>query len=314
MQTQRQSANFDSIDHLATAIGFNLDFRQLESGSLSAQVTSTAMGSVVRNDFMLDRAFHQRGEMPEESLTFGFMRNKGRLRWAGKDIDPSYLLNFNSRSGFDLKSNHAFYATTFHVNRHLLSDTAETLGIDLSNLGNEEFAVPLAIDPGKLERLKSALQTADLAADLASKNAIPSAVLKRLEADIYCRLAACLGSELPGNRGSVSIRYRTLRRALSFIDDHLHESPRVAQICGASATSVRTLQRAFLEELGVSPKTYMQLAKLAAVRRDLERNNDRISIGEVARSWGFWHMGQFAQDYRRQFGERPSETRCNRSK
>ena len=29
----------------------------------------------------------------------------------------------------------------------------------------------------------------------------------------------------------------------------------------------------------------------------------------VAHRWGFWHMGQFARDYRRLFGELPSETR-----
>jgi AraC family ethanolamine operon transcriptional activator len=31
-------------------------------------------------------------------------------------------------------------------------------------------------------------------------------------------------------------------------------------------------------------------------------------IADVANRWGFWHMGQFAADYRRQFGELPSET------
>jgi AraC family transcriptional regulator, ethanolamine operon transcriptional activator len=32
------------------------------------------------------------------------------------------------------------------------------------------------------------------------------------------------------------------------------------------------------------------------------------TIGDIANTWGFWHMGQFAADYRRQFGELPSET------
>jgi len=32
----------------------------------------------------------------------------------------------------------------------------------------------------------------------------------------------------------------------------------------------------------------------------------------VANAWGFWHMGQFARDYRRLFGELPSDTlRCS---
>jgi len=44
------------------------------------------------------------------------------------------------------------------------------------------------------------------------------------------------------------------------------------------------------------------------VRRDLQRADPSEKIADVANRWGFWHMGQFAADYRRQFGELPSET------
>jgi AraC-like DNA-binding protein len=31
-------------------------------------------------------------------------------------------------------------------------------------------------------------------------------------------------------------------------------------------------------------------------------------VHDVATRWGFWNLGEFAADYRRQFGELPSET------
>jgi AraC family ethanolamine operon transcriptional activator len=31
-------------------------------------------------------------------------------------------------------------------------------------------------------------------------------------------------------------------------------------------------------------------------------------VHEIARRWGFWHIGEFAADYRRLFGELPSQT------
>jgi AraC family ethanolamine operon transcriptional activator len=31
-------------------------------------------------------------------------------------------------------------------------------------------------------------------------------------------------------------------------------------------------------------------------------------VADIAIRWGFWHMGQFARDYRAMFGELPSET------
>ena len=37
------------------------------------------------------------------------------------------------------------------------------------------------------------------------------------------------------------------------------------------------------------------------------------SITKVANRWGFWHMGQFASDYRKLFVELPSDTLGRRS-
>mgnify|MGYP002654135811 CR=1 FL=1 len=34
-----------------------------------------------------------------------------------------------------------------------------------------------------------------------------------------------------------------------------------------------------------------------------------LSVAEIARSWGFVHMGDFGQRYRRQYGRTPTETR-----
>jgi hypothetical protein len=34
----------------------------------------------------------------------------------------------------------------------------------------------------------------------------------------------------------------------------------------------------------------------------------REKVSDVANSWGFWHMGQFAADYRAMFGELSSST------
>jgi len=31
-------------------------------------------------------------------------------------------------------------------------------------------------------------------------------------------------------------------------------------------------------------------------------------VQDIAARWGFWHLSHFANDYRRMFGELPSET------
>jgi AraC family ethanolamine operon transcriptional activator len=48
---------------------------------------------------------------------------------------------------------------------------------------------------------------------------------------------------------------------------------------------------------------------LNAARNDLLRGDvSTAKVVEIASGWGFTHMGQFSADYRRMFGEKPSET------
>jgi AraC family ethanolamine operon transcriptional activator len=48
--------------------------------------------------------------------------------------------------------------------------------------------------------------------------------------------------------------------------------------------------------------------RVAGVRAELLTGPVSTAIADVANNWGFWHMGQFAHNYRKLFGELPSET------
>ena len=83
----------------------------------------------------------------------------------------------------------------------------------------------------------------------------------------------------------------------------------VESLCQVAKTNQRPLHRAFQENCGVSPKAYLQAYRLNGTRKLLRRSTPQSdTVGAAANRWGFWHMGQFAADYRRQFGELPSAT------
>lgn len=83
----------------------------------------------------------------------------------------------------------------------------------------------------------------------------------------------------------------------------------VSELCSVLCTCRRALQSSFQEVLGVSPHAYIRAVSLNGVRSHLN-NPDSIyrSVQDAAAAFGFWHMSQFALDYRQLFGERPSET------
>jgi len=100
-----------------------------------------------------------------------------------------------------------------------------------------------------------------------------------------------------------------LKRAVDFIEAHLHQSITLSEITAVAGIPGRTLHQHFKDHRGVSPMRYLQDARFARVREELLRGKSDESVTRIALKWGFRHMGRFAVGYRDRFGETPSQTR-----
>ncbi len=119
-----------------------------------------------------------------------------------------------------------------------------------------------------------------------------------------------IGDRLAGQPGTASaIAPACLRRAMAFIDEQAGQPLTLAAIAAAAHCSVRSLQRAFQQWRDIGVMRYVKDVRLQRVREALLEPEQAASITEIASQWGFAHLGQFAADYRKAYGERPSETR-----
>jgi AraC-like DNA-binding protein len=72
--------------------------------------------------------------------------------------------------------------------------------------------------------------------------------------------------------------------------------------------SARTIFRHFKNVRGVSPRDFVKAIRLRHVRRLLQSAAPDASVMAIAMNCGFQSLGHFSREYRRAFGERPSET------
>ena len=79
------------------------------------------------------------------------------------------------------------------------------------------------------------------------------------------------------------------------------------ELCSQVGASRRKLTYCFQDVLGTSPIQYLRAVRLNGVRREL-RSGEAAAVQDAAARWGFFHMGQFSLDYKKQFGELPSAT------
>lgn len=101
-----------------------------------------------------------------------------------------------------------------------------------------------------------------------------------------------------------------VRRAVSFIEEHLAEDIGLPEIAEAARMSVRGLQAAFRRELGTTPTAHLRTTRLDAAHRDLLAADPGtgVTVEAVAARWGFTHRGRFAAAYREHHGQAPGTT------
>ena len=114
----------------------------------------------------------------------------------------------------------------------------------------------------------------------------------------------------PADTQSYHHRKQVVDIARAFIHDHPDTPLTVTDLCEVASVSRRTLQYAFESILSISPIQYLRMSRLNGVRRKLMTAEEGAKVADIAAQWGFWHMSQFAKDYRQLFGELPSHTRA----
>jgi len=111
------------------------------------------------------------------------------------------------------------------------------------------------------------------------------------------------------------VRSSLVRRAEDLMRARLPTPTGESDLCATLGVSGRTLRLAFRERFGMGPTTYFQTLRLHAARATLKADGlEKVSIAELARQFGFFHVGKFAGYYRRQFGEVPTKTRSQKSR
>jgi AraC-like DNA-binding protein len=110
---------------------------------------------------------------------------------------------------------------------------------------------------------------------------------------------AYIDNTLSGEEESFSL-------CLRYIDEHYSDaSLDIGEICQTGFISKSTLQRAFLQRLGVSPKQYIIGLRMNKALKLLIEN--KLSVREIALKCGFEDEKYFSRAFKNKYGHPPSQ-------
>jgi AraC family transcriptional regulator, ethanolamine operon transcriptional activator len=309
-QPQRRSTEIFSFDPGAMSLALQdgvLEHVQLERGNFRGQIAHTAAASTRVDWGSYTLSVLARGDLTKEMVTLGMaVAGRGDWRVHGQQIVRGDMVAFPEQGELMVALPPQAQWLTLQVPRTRL----ESAGLAMTPL----LAASARRMRGDMDAnlLQALGELAPVLAPHEAKAHFGATDVERA----HDELLSVLLSELVrrGGKGDSGAslrpgeRWRVIRRAEEYLESTSEASVRIDDLCVAACTSLSRLERAFREAFGVSPRRFLMLRRLAAVRGELLKGNSQSSVTDVATRWGFFHLGRFSQEYRLHYGERPSET------
>jgi AraC-like DNA-binding protein len=119
--------------------------------------------------------------------------------------------------------------------------------------------------------------------------------------------------QLTGLRPASPGSRQAAERVECWIREHASEPITVRKLSAVAGVGARGLQKACLARWGQTPLELVASRRLELARRLLAAPGATRTVTEAAARVGFTHLGRFAVQYRKAFGESPSDTLAGRN-
>jgi AraC family ethanolamine operon transcriptional activator len=277
-------------------------FEQLNRGRFDGRITFVDFGGVQVFDVTTNVAIRCRGTRLPDSYTFSLIESANAdSLWRGRLLRPGMINVCAPAHETDHRTNRDYRHTAITIRRDLLeSMTPILLGIDLQALVAVDPAVEVDVRRADvfINRLRSVIHMLDFNSSELTLGLLVTDLLRTLSS----------GRIVDPFRATPADRLRVVREAEDFARSMGLARVRVAQLCERTRVSERTLHYAFVEVTGLPPRAYFKTVRLNQVRKELAiAPPGRGQVAAIALRHGFDRPGKFAADFRRLFGELPTD-------
>ena len=300
----------DDADCLARSIsGWSQEYEQLKAGHFQGSLSEMCIGDAQLFLEQTSLALRQVCTVPADHVWFGLPHSDSRcVRINGVPVPAGRIAMHRGGMNFELVTPDALQFLGIVVKEDMLMAYArqfecdewlsEMLGRPVLDVSDDKKR---AVQQNCLKILSHPRPSA----------ALPAPLYQSLSDQALSALFSLFQDAKPvsEDRSSSRQRHRLVERADAYVRSRSDRLVTVSELCTALSTSRRALQIGFQEVLGVAPHAYIRAVSLNGVRSHLKNaDSPYASVQDAAAAYGFWHMSQFAVDYRQLFGERPSET------
>jgi AraC family ethanolamine operon transcriptional activator len=308
----QNSIDSDDIDHFdSVARPWDLEFRKLNKNTKF----KARLNRIDAPDFLLIKVdfldiLEQKGAPPQGMRTFWIPAdNNQQFYWRKNNVNGSQIGIFPLEAELEATSKPGFSVFVLSIPESILIEKAARMQYNWNLLNKDIHKDHIKLESERMQHIRQhfydffALHS--MSNDPGQLNRIFDQNMNRLVDEVILSYKT-----LPVRyRPDKSNRLRIFKKFKEYIISNPGFEYRSDVLCEYLACSERTFQYAIKYFTGLTPLQYVKSQNLNFAREELFMSDPQSTkIFEIALRYGFWHTSQFIQDYKRIFGERPSET------
>jgi AraC-like DNA-binding protein len=276
-------------------------------GQFSAQLTWLRLHSLQIQRFSENLPRVLRVAHTHRRATISFISGSRQI-WGGTELEPGHLTLHN------LDQDHFHQSFGLAASGFMSLPVEDLMSVGATMAGRDLTPPPNALtfrpSPQALASLRQLHGAAGALAHKAPEIIVNPQVARGLEQALIGAVAGCLADHPQDKRSLAQRRHEVvMRRFWQVVEESAGQPLYIPEICSAIQVSERTLLACCHEHLGMAPKRYLLLRRMALARRSLrEQAAGTTSVTDIAMRYGFWDLGRFAVEYKALFGESPSFT------
>jgi AraC-like DNA-binding protein len=229
---------------------------------------------------------------------FTFIDCPRKCVWNGEEVHPLTLLVTDAERGLDVDAGAGFVSYSVSIDRSLLEDWLRREGIIVPFNWNFSMAYGKNKNPEAPRSFRNLIYRAAYLGQFHLME-FKWALFKMLEAGF------------PKSRKHLAVNFVPIHETVEMIHEAVRSGMdiRLERVLEYYGGPKRTFYYNFKRYTGCSPNQYIKNLKLAHVQKLLKVSRPDFSeVRSIAYQFGFRHLGQFSSDYKRLFGEVPSDT------
>jgi AraC family ethanolamine operon transcriptional activator len=243
------------------------------------------------------------GGYPDGAVVFSCIKTNGLIHEKNRTYHNDDVIMLNDNKHFDLILSEPCYIFTLAIEKEILEREFESFfkmpfikvykeqDIYLDQEESEDYYLLFKEQMGVLKQR--------------SEENISREAYAALEIEILRKLL----SFFRFRPKEINYLPKYIRDGRMLLKENINATYMIADLVEDLQVSKRTIQHGFKHYLGFTPKEYQQYIRLNGIRDTILNVKDpHITLSEIAARYNYFHLGHFSTEYKKFFGESPSET------